>query len=229
MTSASDSPSAYTCIRQAIIEGRYRPGQRLVEQRLASEFDLSRTPVREALRSLEAEGLIVSQPNRGGMVRPIAVRDVNDLYELRSRLESYAALRAARYHSAEQIERMDEAIVAFERAVPAAAFGDVEGLRNVHACNASFHQLILDGAKHERLAVLVRNATDEPLVYQSFRRFGEDDLRRSNLFHRWIRDAIAAGNEDRAERLMAEHIDQARDALLARLEGMPSMDALFDD
>ena len=54
-------------------------------------------------------------------------------------------------------------------------------------------------------------------------------LRRSNVFHRWIRDAIAARNPDRAERLMAEHIDQGRDVLLARLDGMASVDALFDD
>jgi DNA-binding GntR family transcriptional regulator len=77
--------------------------------------------------------------------------------------------------------------------------------------------------------VLLRNATDVPLVYQAFRHFDRAALKRSNTFHRWIRDAIAARNPERAERLMTEHIDQGRDVLLAKLEGMASVDALFED
>lgn len=228
MTVTSNIPSAYARIRQAIVEGRYRPGQRLIEQRIASEFDLSRTPVREALRWLEAEGLVVSEANRGAMVRPINATDIDDLYELRARLESFAAMRASRFESSVQLAEMDEAIRGFEKSLAAAARGDVEGLRNVNACNGRFHQAVLDAARHERLAVLLRNATDVPLVYQAFRHFDRNELRRSNMFHRWIRDAIAAGNPARAERLMIEHIDQGRDVLLARLAGMPSIDALFD-
>jgi DNA-binding GntR family transcriptional regulator len=229
MSITASSASAYVRIRQAIVEGRYRPGQRLIEQRIAEEFDLSRTPVREALRSLEAEGLVVSEANRGAMVRPVDVTEVKDLYELRARLESFAALRASRYDSTDQLAEMDKAIREFEPAVSPAARGDAEGLRVVNACNTRFHQAVVAAAKHERLAVLLRNATDVPLVYQAFRHFNRAELRRSNLFHRWIRDAIAARNPERAERLMAEHIDQGRDVLLARLEGMASVDALFDD
>jgi DNA-binding GntR family transcriptional regulator len=229
MSTTSSNPSAYVRIRQAIIEGRYRPGQRLIEQRIATELDLSRTPVREALRSLEAEGLVVSEANRGAMVRPVDATEVRDLYELRARLESFAALRAGRYDSSEQLVEMDRAIQEFDLAVGPAARGDVEGLRTVNACNAQFHQAVVAAARHERLAVMLRNATDVPLVYQAFRHFDQAQLRRSNVFHRWIRDAIAARNPDRAERLMTEHIDQGRDVLLARLDGMASVDALFDD
>ena len=81
---------AYRRVRTAIVENRYPPGQRLVEQRLAEELGLSRTPVREALRMLEAEGLVVSRRNRGAMVRPLSATEVVDLYGLRIRLESYA-------------------------------------------------------------------------------------------------------------------------------------------
>ena len=77
-------------MRAAIVENRYPPGQRLVEQRIAEELGLSRTPVREALRMLEAEGLVVSERNRGAMVRPLSSTEVDDLYGLRIRLESYA-------------------------------------------------------------------------------------------------------------------------------------------
>jgi DNA-binding GntR family transcriptional regulator len=67
---------AYEQIRRAIVEGRFRPGQRLVEKNLGEEFEVSRTPVREALRELEAEGLVVSLPNKGSAVRPLSAQDL---------------------------------------------------------------------------------------------------------------------------------------------------------
>ena len=73
---------AYEQVRAAIVENRYPPGRRLVEQRIAAELGLSRTPVREALRMLEAEGLVVSERNRGAMVRPLSSTEVEDLYGL---------------------------------------------------------------------------------------------------------------------------------------------------
>ena len=88
---------AYEQIRQAIVEGRYRAGQRLVEKNLGEEFQVSRTPVREALRALESEGLVVSLPNKGAVVRSLSAQDVYDIYDLRVRLELLAAERAARY------------------------------------------------------------------------------------------------------------------------------------
>lgn len=226
--STSNGASAYDRIREAIVEGRYRPGQRLVEQRIGSEFDLSRTPIREALRSLEAEGLVVIEPNRGAVVRPIAASDIDDLYELRARLESFAAFRAGRLRTEAQLETMDNAINGFERAIPRAASGGLAVLREVNACNTEFHQAVTDAAHHPRLAILLRRATDVPLVFQAFRHFDLPALRRSNMFHRMIRDAIAAGNGPRAERLMTEHIDQGRDVLLAELAD-GSLDDLFDE
>ena len=70
---------AYAKVRAAIVESRYPPGHRLVEQRIAEELGLSRTPVREALRMLQAEGLVVSERNRGAMVRPLSPTEVVDL------------------------------------------------------------------------------------------------------------------------------------------------------
>jgi DNA-binding GntR family transcriptional regulator len=221
--------SAYERIREAIVEGRYRPGTRLIEQRIAAELDLSRTPVREALRTLDAEGLVVSYANRGAVVRPIAVGDVEDLYELRARLESFAAFRAARLCTEVELETMDTAMRSYRAALAKASAGDVEGLRAINAANSQFHGAVLDAARHERLAVLLRRATDAPLVYQAFRHFDRAALRRSDLFHQLIRAAIAAGDAPRAERLMSEHIDQGRDVLLEQMQGVESVDVLFDD
>lgn len=222
--------NAYNRIREAIIEGRYRPGARLIEQRIAAELGVSsRTPVREALRALEAEGLVVIELNRGAFVRPVALSDIDDLYELRARLESYAAYRASRLRTDEQLAAMDSAIAAFELAIPAADRRDREGLSEINARNTQFHQAVREAAHHERLGALLRGAVDLPLVFQAFRHFDLAELYRSNMFHRLIRDAIAAGDGPRAERLMAEHIDQGRDALRARLAGGGSIDALFEE
>lgn len=222
--------NAYTRIREAIIEGRYRPGARLIEQRIAAELGVSsRTPVREALRALEAEGLVVIELNRGAFVRPIALTDIDDLYELRARLESYAAYRASRLRTDEQLAAMDAAIAGFEIAIPAAGRHDREALNEINARNTQFHQAVREAAHHERLGALLRGAIDLPLVFQAFRHFDLAELHRSNTFHRLIRTAIADRDEPRAERLMAEHIDQGRDALRMRLAGSGSIDVLFDD
>jgi len=89
-STVAGAAQAYQHLRAAIVENRYPPGHRLVEQQLAAELGLSRTPVREALRKLEAEGLVVSERNRGAMVRPLSSTEVVDLYGLRIKLESYA-------------------------------------------------------------------------------------------------------------------------------------------
>jgi DNA-binding GntR family transcriptional regulator len=227
-TSGDNETAAYVTLRQAIVEGRYRPGERLVEQRIAADLELSRTPIREALRSLEAEGLVVIAVNRGAMVRPIDVDELEDLYQLRARLESFAAHRAVGRVDAEQLERMDEAIEAFDVHADRAADGDATALRAVNDANARFHQAVLDAARHERLGVLLRRATDVPLVFQAFRHFDRPTMERSNLFHRLIRAAVAGDDADRAEALMSEHIHQGRDVLLARLRDGGSVDALFD-
>jgi DNA-binding GntR family transcriptional regulator len=219
---------AYEQIRQAIVEGRYRPGQRLIEQRIAEELDLSRTPIREALRMLDAEGLVITEPNRGAIVRPIAAGDVEDLYELRGRLESYAAFRASKHRTDEHLAEMDEAIRGFGAGLRQVQSGNAADVRELTARNFDFHRAVIEAADHERLGVLLRRATDVPLVFQAFRIFDQASLERSDLFHRLIRDAIRARDAARAERLMVEHIDEGRDALLESVRAKGSLEALFE-
>src|SRR2546421_6975169 len=89
------SVAATELIREAILDGRLPPGQRLKEEELARELGISRTPVREALLVLQTEGLVDAAPNRGAAVRSHDVDDLEDLYQLRALLEGYAARRAA--------------------------------------------------------------------------------------------------------------------------------------
>lgn len=222
---ATEPPEqVYDKIRRAIVEGRYAPRQRLVEQRLAEEFDVSRTPVREAFRRLEADGLIVIERNRGAAVRQLTTEEIADLYDVRSRLEAYAAELAATRADDRDLATLDTAVEEFGAAVKAiggegAASADIDLVRRLDEANATFHGALLDASGHTRIHQLVGRAVDVPLVFRALRHFGTEQLERSNLFHHLIRDAVAAREPVRAGRLMAEHVLQGRDGLVEQLAG----------
>jgi DNA-binding GntR family transcriptional regulator len=216
---------AYARVRAAIVES-YAPGQRLVEQRIAEELGLSRTPVRETLRMLEAEGLVVSERNRGAMVRPLSTTEVVDLYGLRIRLESYAIEVAT--------ERATEAELG-ELVAAADAFGDVreevdvdtvEGVRRLHDANRRLHDGFLTAARHHRLAAMLARTVDTPLVFQAFMTFGPAEIERSDTFHHLIVAAMCRRDANRAAALMAEHIAQGRDAVLDSMAWRETGDAV---
>jgi len=218
---------AYELIRSSIIEGRYRAGQRLIEGKIGEEFQLSRTPVREALRLLEAEGLILSVRNRGATVRPVSPKEIIDLYELRARLESLGAERAATRATEAGIAELDAAITAFEAAIPASDLIETAENRALSQANSRFHDAIVEMADHLRLRQLMSRTVDIPLVFQAFRVFTHEERARSNMFHRLIRDAVKNGDAARAGALMSEHILLGRDSLVARLDEAQVKDALF--
>lgn len=211
--------SAYDQIRTAIVEGRYEGGARLVEQRIAEEFDLSRTPVREALRRLQAEGLVRIERHRGATVRELSVEEVVDLYDLRARLEGYAAELAAQRHDAADLAVLDEGIAAFGAAIARRGVSDVERARALNEANGTIHLAIVGAARHEQLAQLLLRTVDATLVFRAFRSFRPEQTRQSHDFHQLIRAAVAAREPARAGALMVEHILQGRDVLLAGLAG----------
>lgn len=218
----------YERLRRAIVEGRHPPGARLVEQRLAEELDVSRTPVREAVRRLESEGLVVVERNRGAHVRPLSEAEIADLYEVRARLEAYAAELAAARATADDLDSLRAACVAFDEAVAGAGRGTgVQAVRTLDDANARFHGALHRASRHARIRQLVAGAVDAPLVFQALQRFEPDELARSALFHRLIAEAVQAGEGGRAGRLMTEHVLQGRDALLQQLSEAGGVADLF--
>jgi DNA-binding GntR family transcriptional regulator len=205
---------AYAQVRTAIVENRYPPGQRLVEQRIAEELGLSRTPVREALRMLEAEGLVVSEPHRGAMVRPLSPTEIVDLYGLRIRLESYAVEVATERATEAELGDLVAAADAFGTVRRTVDVDAVEGVRLLHEANRRFHDGVLAAARHHRLATMLARTVDIPLVFQAFRTFGAAEIERSDTFHHLIVEAMCRRDATRAAALMAEHIAQGRDAVL---------------
>lgn len=208
---------AYTQVRSAIVENRYPPGQRLVEQRIAAELGLSRTPVREALRTLQAEGLVVIERNRGAMVRPLSSTEVVDLYGLRIRLETYAVEVATERATEAELGELVAAADAFGDASGSVDSDSVDGVRALHDANRRFHDELLAAAHHHRLTAMLARTVDIPLVFQAFRTFGPAEIARSDVFHHLIVEAMCRRDANRAGALMAEHIAQGRDAVLDAL------------
>jgi len=219
---SSGAAVAYQALRTAIIEGQLRPGQRVIEQRLAEELSLSRTPIREAVRMLTSDGLLVAERHRGAVVRKLDRDDVLDLYELRGRLEGYASERAATRITPEDLAVIDRGIADFGQAVNDRNLTELDRTRRVSAANGDIHGTIVKASGHERLAHILSITVDAPAVFAALRGFNEAQLSQSNLFHKLIRDAIAKGEPVRAGQLMHEHIMQGRDQVLAEIGHTPA-------
>ena len=205
------SGTATELIRIAIVDGRLQPGARLKEKDLAEMLGISRTPVREALLLLQAEGLVEAAPNRGATVKAYTEQELADLYDLRALLEGYAARRAASRIGAAQLEVLQQSLEEFDDARLA------QDRQAISAANLRFHFTIVEASGADRLAKVVRSAVEVPLVYRSFYLFSEEETELSEIMHRRIAAALAAGDAERAELLMKEHIFEGRDQLLAHL------------
>lgn len=194
------SGKVFRTLSEQILSGKYQTGDELREVTVGKELGVSRTPVREAFRKLELEGLVTSIPNKGTYVNGISRDDVQDIYMIRSRLEGLAARLATRRITPEQINEMEEMIFLSEFYLKK---GMTEQLSNL---DGKFH-FILYGACGSRM--LKNVLTDFHRYVQMARRMSvkvENRAEKSIREHSQILAAIRDQDEDRAERLMEEHI-----------------------
>lgn len=196
---------AYDAVREGIGQGQLAPGTWLREGQLAETLGLSRTPVREALRVLAAEGLVELVHNRGARVVHWETADVEETYRLRALLEGEAAGLAARRVAVEDLDELQRAQDRYEQAV-------AEGRPAVEqaACNDAFHVGVLQAAGSARLSALLGVITSAPLVARALRAYDSDDLRRSVLAHRDVLTALRFRDEELAVSAMRAHILAAR-------------------
>ena len=144
-------------LQHAILEGVLKPGERLRAEALAQRFGTSRTPIREALLQLEAQGLVEVEPNRGAVVRAFDRDDLLDLYAVRALLEPAAAARAAMRIDDNDIERLQDLC---DRARYATVDEQI-------AYNEDFHRIIVEAAQSPRLTVAMRAASGIPRAFRS--------------------------------------------------------------
>jgi DNA-binding GntR family transcriptional regulator len=203
--------TAYQTIRALIIDGSYASGQHLTGERLAEAVGVSRTPVREALRRLDAEGLVRVVPNQGAYVTGWTAADIDQMFELRTVLEAYATGLATDRLTDAQIDRI--AVLADE--THRLAVERTDSFRHAIAqANSELHMIIVNAAAHARLANMIASVVELPLVMRTLRVYSQDDLLRSAGHHRELALAFRARDASWATAVMRSHLLAAKRAIL---------------
>lgn len=207
----SAAQRAYERIADRLASGEVRPGTWLRERTLAEALGMSRTPVREALNKLAAEGLVRLERNRGAQVVVWTREQIVEIYGLRAATEGYVASLAAQKISEPALRKLEANLAEYEQVV--LDEGDPTRSRAVEL-NNEFHSLILDATANDSLAYLVNGVIGLPLVRRTFLRYTERDLRRSVEHHRELIEAFRARDGETAAMIMQVHIRAAQRASL---------------
>ena len=191
-------------LRQDILDGKYKAGDSLIEMKLAEEMGVSRTPVREAIRQLELEGLVYSIPNKGVFVEGITSQDIEDIYAIRECMEGLAARWA--------IERMDEqSLKELENLCELMEFYTGKGdLDRVGELNSKFHDLIFESTKSKPLKQILSDFQYYigNIRLASLKSPGRAEQSLSE--HKAIVEAFKDRDVERGERVLVEHIRNTR-------------------
>ncbi|WP_337018972.1 GntR family transcriptional regulator [Oceanobacillus massiliensis] len=209
--------TAYQIIKDAIITGKYQQGKRLTEEELAEQLHVSRTPIREAIKQLESEGLIIPFRKRGVIVREFTETDIRQIYNLRALLESYATGEAAIQRNEEEIFQMEQGNHDYEQAIRLLnnpTLGDIESIQQK---NQSFHSKVFAAAHNEHVMNHIERVVVVPLIFRAFYWYSEKQLIQSIEAHKTILQAIKDRESDRAKAAMNEHIYLGRDHVLKHI------------
>ena len=191
----------FNTLRQAILRGELQPGERLMEIQLANKLGVSRTPIREAIRKLELEGLVLMIPRRGAEVAQITEKSLRDVLEVRRALEELAVQLACLRMTEEGIVELKQAAAEFEHVL-----GD-EDITVVAEADVAFHDVIYMATDNQRLISLLNNFREQMyrdrVEYLKKTEFHEKLLKE----HQEIIAAIENGEQERATRVTSRHIE----------------------
>jgi GntR family transcriptional regulator of vanillate catabolism len=205
----------YATLRALVLAGRFEMGERLGEDRLASELGTSRTPVRAALARLVADGYVTYSPHRGHRMKVYSADDVREIYACRAVLESEAVrLLAEQGASDAQLEALHDLVRRMDDCIGAETRGSAALRARYLTLNHAFHAALYAACPNAHLRSLVDQLTELPLVIRNFFNFSDEEFLESHLTHRRILSAIVNRESLRAASLMREHIWVARDRML---------------
>ena len=194
-------------LRRAILGGRYKPGERLVEDRLSADLGVSRIPVREALQLLSAEGLIELQPRRGASVAAVSTEVAREMVEVRALLEGLNARLAARRHEPGVVADLRETL---RKGNAAAISGSVEELVDL---NSEFHDLLAKAGRNTILWDIMRGLRERTSLV--FAANSKGRAKEDWQEHSGILAAVIDGDEELASLLATRHVFKAAEAALA--------------
>ena len=202
----------FNTLRQAILRGELKPGERLMEIQLANKLGVSRTPIREAIRKLELEGLVVMIPRKGAEVAKITVRDLKDALEVRMAIDSLSVKLACERLDEDDKTEIKQACVAFREAVKS---GNVQAIVEG---DERFHNTIYRASKNQKLITIAMNLREQ--VYRYRFEYVKDFSYHENLIreHDQITEAILKGDVETAQKIMKEHIYNQEQIVIRNLQ-----------
>ena len=201
----------FNTLRKAILTGELKPGERLLEIHLANQLGVSRTPIREAIRKLELEGLVIMMPRRGAEVAQITEKGLRDVLEVRRALDALCAELACDRITEEEKQRLKDACDEFEKAT---ATGDAT---IIAAADVALHDIIVEATRNQRLIQLINNLSEQMYRYRF--EYIKDENQHNHLVeeHRMIYESIVHCDKERAAKAAKLHIDNQEKSIIQQL------------
>ena len=200
---------AYEYLKASVLSGHFTPGERLTEEHLAKKLGVSRTPIREALHKLESEGLIKSLETRGFIISTDSKEELEELFDIRASLEGYALRLISQNISEETLKRIDKLIQKAEYALKQ------KNNEEIFKWNTQFHDTLHNLIAHKpRIYSMITNIRKYVLRYRKDTLHYLDGAKRTIDGHKKIMLALRLKDQDLCERIMREHIREAKEDAL---------------
>ena len=214
-TVTTRSDSLRSRLEEEIIEGQLRPGQRLAEAEIAARFNVSRTPVREALRSLASSGLVEMRPRQAAVVATLTIPSLVEMFEVMAELEGLCVRLACRRVTPEQAKRLK---LAHEACIKAAQVEDAEAF---YTHNKTFHETIYAASHNRYLEQNTRAVRNAVAPYRRYITYQPGRMAGSVDEHEAVLKAILAGDGEEGHRLMRSHVSLLGDRFADLISSFP--------
>ncbi len=202
----------YDSLRRSIIHGKLKGGQRLIEETLAHQVGISRTPVREAFHKLERDDLVMRLPKGGFAVRKFTRDDVEEIFGIRSALESYAAYLAAIHITPDKLDLLEKKVEESQKALESQ---DHEKVIQLHT---EFHDLLYKASKSRKLVDMISNYSDYFYRYRPALILTENGFRSSISDHERMIEGMKRKNPRLVERLVRRHLERGKEIILKEID-----------
>jgi DNA-binding GntR family transcriptional regulator len=202
----------YEHIRKMIFSGKLKDGERLVEKELAEKLKVSRTPVREALRKLETEGLVVHLPRKGVVVKGFSRDDVIEIYSIREALEALAITYTVKNITEEELEKLRECLELMRR------YTEQDDTENLFRASQEFNDILIKSCRMPRLMDLISTYQEYLARFRMVTMKSRERKLSALKEHEEIFKAVAERDVERAEKLVRSHLRKALEIYLKTLE-----------
>ena len=202
----------FNTLRQAILRGELKPGERLMEIQLANKLGVSRTPIREAIRMLEQEGLAVTIPRKGAEVAKMTEKDMEDVLQIREALDELAAKIACEQISEEQLEELVATMHEFEESTK------TDNVKKIAEADVKFHDIIYQSTGNPKLVNMLNNLREQ--MYRYRLEYIKDKTTHERLVqeHNRIIDAMQLGNVKEAKAAIKLHVENQEENILKSIK-----------